>query len=91
MAGAADVVGKGRRKRKNDADMEEGEMTLLNDDIDDDDGINRLDGEEDRTFQSFASQMTVFTSAQKKRDGAAASHSNYTKLGADSTSEETKR
>ena len=40
----------------------------------DGDGIDSLDGEDDRPFQSFASQMQNFGKKSK------ATHSNYTKL-----------
>ncbi len=36
------------RKKMGDADLEDGELTLLNDP--DDDGINRLDGEDEKPF-----------------------------------------
>lgn len=59
LKGAAESVAdrqKGRKKKRDD--LEDGELTLLNDI---DDGIDRLDGEDDRPFQSFASQMQSFS------------------------------
>ena len=56
MKGAAESVQK--KRRRNGADMEDGELTLLNDH---DDDIDRLDkDDEERPFQSFASQMKSF-------------------------------
>ncbi len=65
-----------------DADLEDGELTLLNDP--DDDGINRLDGEDEKPFQSFAVQMHKFSSKQPK-----SSHADYTMLNANGSAEDT--
>ena len=77
MQSAADRQ-KGRKKKRDD--LEEGELTLLND-LDDD--IDRLDKDEDRPFQSFAISMQSFS----KQKG----HSDYTKLTGENPDTEAKR
>ena len=57
---AAEKRTKSRSKKGGDADIEDGELTLLND-LDEE---NRLDHDDERPFQSFAVQMQSFKDAQ---------------------------
>ena len=63
MQQAAEKRQLGKRKKK---DKEDGELMLLNAD---DEDINRLDEDDERPFQSFASQIQSI---------GGASHSDYT-------------
>ena len=59
LKGAAESVQKNTRgRRRNDTDLEDGELTLLNDH---DDDIGRLDKDDEKPFQSFAVQMKSFS------------------------------
>jgi hypothetical protein len=77
---------KGRKKKRADGDLEDGELTLLNDA--DDDGISRLDCEDEKPFQSFAVQMHGFN--KKGSSSKSSSHSDYTMLNSQESAEETK-
>jgi len=55
----------------------------LNSDVEDD-GIDRLDGEDEKPFQSFASQMQHYGKNGK-------THADYTKLNADGNSQDANR
>ena len=84
LKGAAEMSA---RKIKNDPEMEDGELTLLQGEAEDEIDINILDADDERPFQSFASQMQGFKDQAKGKKA----HSDYTKLNDHAPQESTKK
>lgn len=84
LKGAAEMSA---RKIKNDPEMEDGELTLLQGEAEDEIDINILDADDERPFQSFASQMQGFKDQAKGKTA----HSDYTKLNDHAPQESTKK